>query len=149
MLEIKEKLLQACYEFVEEKSRINLNRTQSLQSDLQIETKSSAGDKHETGRAMLQLEIEKSGKQLASILQSKEMLAKVYLSTSKVVRLGSLIETNKGNYFLAISVGIVLIDEHKYFVVSTVSPIGKALLGKKEGEELLFNGRKIKINSIS
>ncbi len=35
------------------------------------ETKSSAGDKHETGRAMLQLEMEKTSQQLAVINQMK------------------------------------------------------------------------------
>ena len=38
------------------------------QNGLQSESKSSAGDKHETGRAMLQLEAEKLGKQLQESL---------------------------------------------------------------------------------
>ena len=33
-----------------------------LQQSLDSETKSSAGDKHETGRAMLQIDLEKAGK---------------------------------------------------------------------------------------
>ena len=41
------------------------------------ETKSSAGDKYETGRAMAQLEIEKNTAQLAEALKLKQMLKQI------------------------------------------------------------------------
>ena len=150
MLNIKHKLFQACHDFVNHKLRTTQDRIQSLQNDLQSETKSSAGDKHETGRAMLHLEIEKTAQQLNSIHQMREVMDRIDLSKKfKIVSLGSLIETNIGNYFLAISLGQHKIDDRTYFIVSTSSPIGKELMGKKEGSELLFNGRKIQINTIS
>ena len=43
----------------------------SNQNALNSETKSSAGDKHETGRAMLQLEMEKASQQLAVVDEMK------------------------------------------------------------------------------
>ena len=64
---IKLELYNKCLAFTQD--RLNtINKTiQELQESLTSETKSSAGDKHETGRAMLQLEREKAGQQLAEI----------------------------------------------------------------------------------
>jgi len=91
---------------------------------LNSETKSSAGDKHETGRAMLQLEMEKAGQQLAIVNQMQAQIAKINVDTSGTKScLGSLIITNKFKYYLSISVGMVTIDSEDYFVVSPSSPI--------------------------
>ena len=50
---IKKELLQACFQFVEEKHNTISKSIASNKKDLFSETKSSAGDKHETGRAMI------------------------------------------------------------------------------------------------
>jgi transcription elongation GreA/GreB family factor len=113
----------------------------SNQKALHSETKSSAGDKHETGRAMLQLEMEKASQQLEGISQMNEILSKIDFSEeSKKAHLGSLIFTEKANYFLSISAGQIIVDRQKYFAVSVSSPIGKLLLGKSENELISFNG---------
>lgn len=139
-LEIKNKLYDACLLFVDKKYHTVITIIESNKKALFSETKSSAGDKHETGRAMLQLEMEKSGQQLASIIEMKEVLAKIETQkTSETICLGSLIKTTKANYYLAISVGEITIENIKYFAVSTNSPIGKQLLGKTVGDEVPFN----------
>ena len=141
---IKKTLLVACVDFVQKKETVILETIASNKNDLFSETKSSAGDKHETGRAMLQLEMEKASQQLAIVNQMKETLQRLTIEhSSKNVRLGSLVKTTKGIYFLAVSFGKVLIDKETYFVVSTESPIGKQLLGKKTGEIIPFNAAEI------
>ena len=148
-MKIKELLLEQCKEFVEKRLQ-NIKATiSSNQKALQSETKSSAGDKHETGRAMLQLEMEKAGQQLAAVLQMKELLPKINTAnSSKTIHLGSIVETNTANYFLAISAGKLVAGDKTYFAVSSLSPIGKLLLGKQEKEVLFFNGKKIEIQSV-
>ena len=66
-MEIKESLLHFCQDYVRQKQEVLKKRGASLQESLNSETKSSAGDKHETGRAMVQLEQEKLGQQLQEI----------------------------------------------------------------------------------
>lgn len=150
MKTIQQQLLKACHQFVDDKLITTQSRIKSLQYDLLSETKSSAGDKHETGRAMLHLEIEKASQQLVSINQMKETLEKMNVSkNSSIASLGNIVETSVGNYFLSISLGQRKVDDKTYFLVSTNSPIGKKLIGKKEGDKLFFNGREIHINSIS
>ena len=148
-MNIKEELLKKCHKFVNNRLQ-NIEETiSSNQAALQSETKSSAGDKHETGRAMLQLEMEKAGQQLANIQQMKETLAKIDVTNKSTnAHLGSLIKTNTGNYFLSISAGQLKVDNELYFAVSVSSPIGKLLLGKSVNEQVMFNSKNIKLLSI-
>ena len=148
-MNIKEELLKKCHQFVNNRLQ-NIEETiSSNQAALQSETKSSAGDKHETGRAMLQLEMEKAGQQLANIQQMKETLAKIdVLKKSTNAHLGSLVKTNTGNYFLSVSAGQLKVDNELYFAVSLSSPIGKLLLGKSVNEQVMFNSKNIKLLSI-
>ena len=113
------------------------------------ETKSSAGDKHETGRAMLQLEMEKAGQQLAAVQQMQQTLAKINtLSSSANIALGSVIKTSSACYFLSISAGKLKDKETVYFAISSSSPIGKLLVGKKAEDTFTWNGKEITIDSV-
>ncbi len=117
---------------------------------LESETKSSAGDKHETGRAMLQLEMEKASQQFASISSMREVLRKMDVSKkNEIGKLGSLIFTNSGIYFLAISIGQININGSDIFVISPSSPIGNLLLGKIKGDIFRFNDKDIKVLEVS
>ena len=149
-MEIKTALLQQCLEYVNARLQTVEETIQSHRKALSSETKSSAGDKHETGRAMLQLEMEKAGQQLTSILQMKETLSRINIAKkSSAVSLGTLVETNSGTYFISVSAGEITLDSKNYFAISIASPIGKLMLGKKAGEELIWNGKEINIHKIS
>ena len=148
-IHLKNKLLEACLLFVENRSLTISAIIKSAQKALQSETKSSAGDKHETGRAMIQLEMEKASLQLASVNQMNETLDKIkFQSESDTAKLGSLVLTSIGNYFLSISAGEININDKIFFAVSLSSPIGKVLLGMKQGDKILFNGNQIKILEV-
>ena len=98
---------------------------------------------------MLQLEREKAGNQLADIQKQQELFSRVLIDTSSdVARLGSIVSTDKGVYFLAISVGAITIGSKTYYAISPSSPIGKVLLGKTNGEEFSFNGITQQIQEI-
>ncbi|MBW1298965.1 3-oxoacyl-ACP synthase [Aquimarina litoralis] len=149
MKKTKELLYHRCQQFVEDRLDRIQNRMSSIQESLTSETKSTAGDKHETGRAMLQLEREKTGVQLSEAKKLSEILSKVDIhSKSSVARLGSIVKTTTGNYFLSISVGEVIADDEIYFAIGIHTPIGKLLLGKTNGEHFHFNGKEIVIEHI-
>lgn len=150
MIAVKEILYTECKNFLDSRLNSVLERIASIQESLQSETKSSAGDKHETGRAMLQLEREKASNQLKDIQTQQETLAKVKIGmSSEVVRLGSLVKIDKTIYFMAISLGKINIDNATYFAISPSSPIGKILLGKEVGGEFMFNNKQQTIADIS
>ncbi|PRX56824.1 GreA/GreB family elongation factor [Flagellimonas meridianipacifica] len=148
-MSIKTALLEHCHAYVNEKEQKLTARYKLLQDSLVNETKSTAGDKHETGRAMVQLEQEKLEKQEKELKQVKEILRRISIdkSTSNA-SLGSLIKTNDQSYFLSVFAGVFEDTHEKIFCISVASPIGQCLLGKTTGESFKFNGKTIKISKI-
>jgi len=80
------------------------------------ETKSSAGDKFETGRAMMQLEQQRHEVQLSKAFQLSAELERLDLeATYSIVSPGALEKTERGIYFMSIGMGKVTIDSLLYF----------------------------------
>ena len=148
-LELKQLLYFQCVEFCNNRL-LNIQKTiEEIQESLTSETKSSAGDKHETGRAMLQLEREKAGNQLAETEKLQELLTKIDVTkTSKTVCLGSFVFTTQANYFIAISAGELVIESKKYYAISPNTPIGKMLIGKQVGDLVSFRDQEFKVVSV-
>ena len=146
---LKETLISKCYEFASErKSHIDF-QMKEIKEALFEEIKSSAGDKHETGRAMLQLEREKVGNQFYEVEEMFETLNKINISApATVVHLGSLVYTTQANYFIAISAGKLEADGQTFYAISSNTPIGKLLMSKTEGQEVNFRDQKISIVKI-
>ena len=148
-MNIKAALFKQCEMAIDDKLLTVQNVIREIQNSLLTETKSSAGDKHETGRAMLHIEREKAGQQLAEIQKTREILSRIDINKiAKVISLGSIIYTSEVNYYLAISAGEIMYENQIFYAISAVAPIGKLLLSKKEGEEIEFRGHKILIEKI-
>ncbi len=138
-MNIKEDLYNQCLEFVDSRCQTIQNTIKEIQESLTSETKSSAGDKHETGRAMLQLEREKAGNQLAEIQKVKETLSKIDIyKTSETIGSGSIVYTSQANYFIAISAGELKINNKMFYAISSSTPIGQLLIGKAVGDSIKF-----------
>ena len=112
------------------------------------DTKSSMGDKYETSREMLQQEINNLQIQLNEHLKSQQILKNIQPNPHKTVTLGSLVETEKGMFFVAISLGEITFNQEKIFVISAESPLAKALSGKKTGESFVINNLQQTIKNI-
>ncbi len=148
-LKLKKTLYDHCSSFIEIRLQTIQNTISDIQKSLTSETKSSAGDKHETGRAMLQLEREKAGSQLAEIQKMILSFSKIDVSkTSEIIGLGSLVITTQNNYFMAISAGELRFENDTYYAISPNTPIGQLLLGKKIGEEVVFKEQRFKIEKV-
>ncbi|MDC1051692.1 3-oxoacyl-ACP synthase [Flavobacteriaceae bacterium] len=121
-----------------------------IYNNLETETKSTAGDKHETGRAMLHLEREKLGHQLAIINNQLQVFNKINLEAqiSRVV-LGSLVYTTQANYFISVSMGELKAGKIRAYAISAMSPVGQALMLKAVDETVFYNNQEIKILKIS
>ncbi len=120
-----------------------------LSEGAQNDSKSSAGDKHETARAMMQLEQEKTGKQLQEANLQKGELDRINKDfKSNCISAGSLVGTNNGFLFLAIGLGKIVVDEISIMVLSPKSPLGHILLGKMKNEKVEINGMTYEIVEI-
>ena len=146
---IKKELYDHCFKFVELRFASIQKTLNEIAESLTTETKSSAGDKHETGRAMLQLEREKTGNQLSEIQKTKETLLKIDTSSvNELVSLGSVVYTSQANYYIAISAGEIEINAIRYYAISPDTPIGKLILGKKTNDTINFRDQIFKITKV-
>ena len=122
----------------------------SLIESRDTNTKSSAGDKHETSRAKIQIEIDQLSKQLSHVQWQKNNLSNMDINQiHNVADVGSLIKTDKGYFLISIGWGRVQIRDEYYFVISVGSPIGRLLQNKKKGDSVQFRNTTYDILSIS
>lgn len=114
------------------------------------DTKSSAGDKYETSREMVQQDITRYQKQLVIANADRDVLQKIDpLRLNERIGLGSVVLTDLGLYFISISIGLLKIKDQNIYVISPLSPIGQVLMGKTKGDEINFNGKTQKIVTVS
>ncbi|WP_299883150.1 3-oxoacyl-ACP synthase [uncultured Lacinutrix sp.] len=148
-MNLKEELYNQCLVFIDNRLITVQNTMQEIQESLLSETKSSAGDKHETGRAMLQLEREKAGNQLAEINKTKANLVKINIeTTSQKIHLGSIVYTTQANYFIAISAGILTVKNEVFYAISPSTPIAQLLLSKTKGDKITFRTNNFSITKV-
>ena len=141
---IKKLLYDHCKSHLESRLSNYKNLSDSLYDSLSLETKSSAGDKHETARAVIQLEREKIGEQIKKVEKDYKLLTKISQnkSYSNVIGLGSVIYTQENQYYLAVSSTHLNYGSKTFYCISSKSPIGLLLLNKKVGEIFEFKGKK-------
>jgi transcription elongation GreA/GreB family factor len=149
MADIKEKLHRICMDYVEERIASAQQAITAARESANDDTKSSAGDKYETGREMMQQEIDRNRKQLEESQKLKLVLEQIDpVKSTEIVQNGSLVSTNYGKFYISISRGQILLDDCNYFAVSSVSPIGLKLMKQREGYEFDFNGKSFRIQRI-
>ncbi len=113
------------------------------------DTKSSAGDKYETGREMAQQETNRNMAQLTEANKLKIALNSITISAvTNRVENGSVVTTNNGNFYMAISAGVLTVNGDNYFAISPASPIGLKMKGLQVNDEFNLNGKLYKVESI-
>ena len=148
--DLKELILLHLFEITQNKIEVFSQAIDSAKESRNNDTKSSAGDKYETGREMMQIEIDKNTVQLQNSKNLKEELSRI--STQKIytkAEFGSLITTNRGVYFLAIGIGKIMVHNNPIFVISNASPIGKLIENKKIGDAFQFQSIEYIIQEIA
>lgn len=146
----KGRLLSYLKSLIEERIAESKAAIDSTMEARDSDSKSTAGDKHEVGRAMAQIELENQAAQLSKNEKLLDQLELIRLDRlNDEVGFGSLVKTDSGSYFISIGLGQVTIGDDFFFVISRESPFGQAVNGKKLGEEFFFNDRVYKVTGIS
>lgn len=121
----------------------------SSRAEMVSESKSTAGDKHETGRAMAQLEQEKLGRQVLSARELQQAVGQINPEEKhEEIQFGSLVEASNGVFFFSVGIGKLLIENDSVFCLTMTSPLGNMLRGKKAGDSVQFNGKVISIEAV-
>ena len=114
------------------------------------DSKSSVGDKHETSRAKIQLEIDNYSKQKLNIIEKLKVLEAIDINKkNNKVENGALLETNVGFFFIAIGLGKWTVNNKQIFIITLASPIGKLMKDKVATSSFIFRNLKYKIIKIT
>jgi transcription elongation GreA/GreB family factor len=145
----KARLLRHLHALLQERVAVARAEIASTRGAFTSDTKSSAGDKHETGRAMVQQELDKLEEQHAKLIALQQELERVPVErVFDRVAFGSLVLTDQGTYFVSIGLGRIELDGGSCFAISLASPIGQALKDKRAGDAIILNGRSIAIHAV-
>ena len=142
MCQLKKDLYRQCADYVQQRMNAAMTAIEEAQKASNDDTKSSAGDKYETGRAMMQQEKDRNAIQLNEANKLRVVLNRI--STDAVTNQGeegSVITTDHGNFYLAIGAGELMVNGTSYIAISQASPIGMKLKGKTQGEEIEVNSK--------
>jgi hypothetical protein len=139
-LNLKTILHNYCLEITQEK----INRIDTLlksnQNALDTATKSSAGDKHETARAMIHLDQENNSMQMLEAQKTHRILSQITIEKHSNIKMGSLVKTDKALFYISAGLGKQKINDTKFFAVSPISPLAQKLMGLTENAIVNFNG---------
>ena len=137
----KSMVYSSCIKSVSDKITASGKAFKEITEEAKTDSKSSAGDKHETSRALIQMEQEKISRQLQNGIDQKKELEKINIDqNSERIIPGSLILTNQGYFFLSVGLGKITVNDTTVFVLSSGSPLGAKLTGLKKGDSIIMNG---------
>lgn len=149
LIKLKEELIAICEAEISNKRKVLESIMSDAQQSANNETKSTAGDKHDTARAMAHLEQEKNAQQLNAIKELERGVAELKkVKQLQQVDFGALVITNSIYYLIGLGLGKLVVDNNTIYSISPVSPIAIKLRGLKAGDKLNFNGNNIFIKSI-
>jgi len=139
-MNLKQKIYNHYLQVINEKVTMLQKILNDLKESGTNETKSTAGDKHETALAMLQIEQANTRAQLRDVLAQKAALEKIDPTlTIPIIVNGSLMKTNRGYLFMSIAMGKAVIDSNAVIALSPQSPLGQKLMGLKTGDSAAIN----------
>ncbi|WP_231590681.1 3-oxoacyl-ACP synthase [Hymenobacter terrenus] len=147
----KSALHAACQAFIEQRIAAARTAMQAAQESSSSETKSSAGDKYETGRDMANAERDRNAAHMQQAQQLQAELARINPELPcDTVRPGALVNTSLSWFYISISAGKLTVEgEPEVFAVSAVAPVAVVLKGLRAGEEAHFNGKVVRVLAIT
>lgn len=148
-MNLKQKIYTHYKQLANDKISMLTTALEDLRQSSINETKSSAGDKFETTRAMIHAEQERIGRQLKEAMDQKTNLdtINIFTDSSKITK-GSLVKTNKGYLFVSIALGKINLDGVQVIALSPQSPLGYRLMGLKENDIAEVNGTRYSIEKV-
>lgn len=145
----KQCLHQLCLQMIQQKIAETQSAINAAGISAQAETKSTAGDKHDTARAMAHLEQEKYASVLAQQKATEDLLLRINPArTSQVVGTGCIVISTLGTFYIAASLGKCDAGGQEVFVLSASSPLAVAMRGLKNGDTFSMSGKSHRIMGV-
>lgn len=149
MAALKEQLHRLCTEYLASREAEIKDTITGIRTAAAGETKSSAGDKYETTREVMQQEIDLNLARLQKLRIMSATLSRISPAQNSVIAgPGAIVYTTNGNYYIAISAGRIQSGPDVFYAISAASPLGAMLAGKKAGHTFQLNGQTFTIQEI-
>ena len=97
---------------------------------------------------MLQQEINNLQVQLNEVLKQQDFLKTILPKQSEKAEKGAIVKTEKGLFFISVSLGEITFENQKIICISPESPLAKAMNGKQENDSFSLNTMNQKIIEI-
>lgn len=146
----KKDLLEFARTLIQEKiKRVELILAE-LDEGIMGESKSSAGDKHETGRAMLHLEQEKNRNIMAGLLGQNNLISQLEkLKEKELVTPGSVVDTGELVFFIGLGLGRFKVKNREVVFISDQAPLAQKIMGKRKNDVFEFMNKTYSITSLT
>lgn len=109
----------------------------------------AAGDTHETGRTILEEEIQQAEDAKARAEEAmNEFERSVANPPNDHVSMGNVVKTSMGTFFIGAALGKFESEAGELMAVSLESPMGHALLGAVPGDKVEFQGKEIEVETV-
>lgn len=131
-------------QFVLNKLNVHIEQLQNqiadLTQDAQNDAKSSAGDKHETGLAMMHLEQEKMSNKLSQLIQLQKFAAQFPEEKQhNKIAIGAIVKTNQALFYLGIPLPQFTYQNKTVYCISMQAPLAQLLINQQVGSKITFN----------
>ena len=125
-------------------------RMASLKESLGAESKSSAGDKHETGRAMIHLEQERVQDTVGRLEHMRGILIQRASQDKAIQRVspGALVETTGPWVLVGVPLGKVQLPDALVLCVGAEAPLAQQWHGAQPGDQVALGPQKLTIQAI-
>jgi transcription elongation GreA/GreB family factor len=143
--ELKKQLLEECLKIQNQLVK-NAKDAMELAQESANEEKGKMGDKFESFREQCQIDRDMFAKQYQEAMALLNILHKINVDKeNEMILPGSVVVTDVQNIFVAVSIGNIKMSGKDFFAVSTLSPIYKAMTGKRKGDSFSFRDKIYKI----
>jgi len=120
-----------------------------VQESIVGEENSTSGNKFETARAMGQEELDRLNQTMNNAIRERNILGQISPEKNcNSAQLGAVITTDKKVMYISVGIGKIEVGEKTVYAISAISPIGQAIMGLVQGDDVLFAGKKEKIIAI-
>ena len=125
-------------------------RMASLKESLGAESKSSAGDKHETGRAMIHLEQERVQDTVGRLEHMRGILIQSAAQDKVIQRVspGALVETTGPWVLVGVPLGKVQLPDALVLCVGAEAPLAQQWHGAQPGDQVALGPQQLTIQAI-
>ena len=147
-LVLKQRLLNECLRI----QNLQIQTAKSAMDEAQESANEHQGameDKFESFREACQIQRDMFAKQLDEAITTLSILKRINATKeNKNIMLGSVVITNTQKFFISVSLGEISVEGKKYFAISAMSPLFKAMVNKNVGEEFSFRSNNYRIEAI-